>query len=165
MVNQNSNLCLWTTRAILALALFAPAVLRANAPDEQDSLTLLEENYAYGTKTPSQRVKAFLKIAEDKFQLVKKNAQQGSAADISTPFLGYSTAIEGAWMGVSWGQAVGVSTADSVRAIQKTTKKHLEGVRKLQATANPSQREVLAHILDKLLQIQNLESADLYARR
>ena len=164
-MKQNSNLCLRTTRAILALALFAPPVLRANAPDEQDRLTLLEENYAYGTKTPSQRVKAFLKIAENKFQLVKKNAQQGSVADISTPFLGYSTAIEGAWMGVSWGQAVGASTTDSVRAIQKTTKKHLEAVRKLQATAHPSQREALGHILDKLLQIQTLESADLYARR
>jgi hypothetical protein len=163
IVKQNS-LLLWITRAILSAVLLAPTALQAEAADEDDNLTPVEENYAYSTQTPSQRVKAFLKVAEGKLQQVKKNSQKGSSSDISVPFKGYSTAMEGAWMGVSWGQALRADMRDSVRAIQKTTQRHVETLRKLEATAGPSQREALAQILSRILQIQSAEASNLYAR-
>jgi hypothetical protein len=165
IVNQSSILYLWTTSTVLSVALCAPPTLRGEAEDEQDNLTAVEESYAYSTKTPSQRVNAFLKVAENKFQQVKRNAQNTSSSDISVLFNGYSTAIKGAWMGVSWGQALKTDMTDSVRAIQKTTKKHIETLRKLQAVGTPSQREALGHILDTIIRNQKLESNDLYARR
>jgi hypothetical protein len=164
-VKRNSIFCLWTASTILSMALFAPTTLRAEGADEQDSLTVVEENYAYGTKAPSQRVKAFLKVAESKVQQVKKNVRKGSSADVSAPFSGYSTAIKGAWMGVSWGQALKTDMTESVQAIQRTTQKHVDTLRTLQATASPSQREALAQILSIVLRIQNSESTGLYARK
>jgi len=164
LVDQNSILC-WTASAILSVTLCAPTVVRAEAEDEQNNLTAVEENYAYGTKAPCPRVKAFLKLAENKVQRVKNDVQKSSSSDIAASFNGYETAIRGAWMGVSWGQALRTDMTDSVRTIQKTTQKHAEALRKLQANADPSQRQALAQILTTVLRAQNLESEGLYARR
>jgi hypothetical protein len=163
-VKRNWIFCLWAANTILCVVLFAPTTLRAEESDEQDSLTVVEENYAYDTKVPSQRVKAFLKVAESKVQQVKENVRRGST-EVLAPFSGYSTAIKGAWMGVSWGQALRSDMTDSVRAIQRTTQKHVDTLRKLQATASPSQREALAQILSIVLRIQNSEPTGLYARK
>jgi hypothetical protein len=161
---KQSSFLLWTTRTILAAVLLAPTVLQAETADEDDNLTPVEENYAYSTKAPSRRVKAFLKVADGKLQQVKKNAQKGSSSDISGPFKGYSTAIEGAWMGVSWGQARRTDMRESIRSIQKTTQRHVEILKKLEATASPSQHEALAQMLNRILQIQSSEANNLYAR-
>jgi hypothetical protein len=149
---------------MFSVALIAPITLRAEGADEQDSLTVVEENYAYSAKAPSQRVKAFLRVAESKVQQVKTSVRKDSAADVAAAFSGYSTAIKGAWMGVSWGLALRTDMTDSIRAIQRSTQKHVDILRKLEATASPSQREALAQILSTVVRVQNSESTSLYAR-
>jgi hypothetical protein len=166
-VRRNSILFLYSVAASSALcsALCSTTPLLAETTEEPDNLTLAEENFAYGMKTPADRVKAFLKVAETKFQLVKKNARSGSSTDLPALFNGYPTAIKGAWMGVSWAQALRIDTTNSIGAIQRTTKRHIDGLKKLRESADASQREALNRIIDTVVRVQSLESVDLYARR
>jgi hypothetical protein len=166
-VRKNSILFLysWTASSVLSAALCSAPALLAETTEEPDNLTLAEENFAYGMKTPADRVKAFLKVAEAKFQLVKKNARSGSSTDLPALFNGYPTAIRGAWMGVSWAQALRIDTTNSIGAIQRTTKRHRDGLKKLRETADPPQREALTRIIDTVMRVQSLELVDLYARR
>jgi hypothetical protein len=153
---------LWILIAYLASC--APA-LWAEATADKDELSPAEENYVYSTKSPSQRVKAFLKVAEFKVEQVKKDVRGRTSSDFRLGFRGYSTAIEGAWMGVSWGQARRVDMTESVRAIRRTTKRHTEVLQKLEATATDAQRQALDQVLATILRMQNSESNNSYAQR
>jgi len=163
-MNQKMALRLQMLAATLWLVSAAPTVSAETILDE-DRLTTAEENYAYSTKDPSQRVKAFLKVADTKVEQVRRDVRAGTPADISGSFKGYTTAIEGAWMAVSWGQARKADVTESIRAIHKTTKKHLETLQKLQATAANPHREALAQIVTTLSKMQNVELGGLYAQR
>jgi hypothetical protein len=148
---------LWLLSAILTLS--------AETIADEDRLTTAEENFVYSTKDPSQRVKAFLKVADAKVDQVRKDVRAGTSADIAGSFRGYTTAIEGAWMAVSWGQARKADVTESVRAIHRATKKHLETLQKLQATAAIPHREALSQMVSTLSRIQNVELSGLYAQR
>ena len=149
----------------IACVVSPAATFQAETNADEEKLTTAEENWVYGTKSPSQRVKAFLKVADNKVEQVKRDVRSETSPDIGIHFRGYSTAIEGAWMAISWGRARGTDMSESARAIRRTTRRHAEVLQKLEPTIADSQRQALDQILNDVLRIDHLESNSLYAQR
>ena len=70
---------------------------------------------------------------------------------------GYSIALEGAWMGVSWGQTQGTDMTESIRAIEKATRRHSQTLRKLEANSSLTERETLSQIQNAAKKSQKSE--------
>ncbi len=139
-------------------ALFSIRPVYSN-PSPDDRLTPAEEDYAYDTKNPSQRVRAFLKIADSRVDTLRKTTRRNASTDSKVTFSGYSTALEGAWMAISWGKAMGLDMQRSIQAITKTTRKHLRILHEIEARLTPQQTAVLSQFRLALLRSQNLDQS------
>ena len=153
------SLRMWVFSACCVSGLAITAVSRswAEIAEEDNRLTIAEEDYAYNAKNPCQRVKAFLKIADIKVESVRKALRKDTSSDVSLLLRGYSTALEGAWMGVSWGRAKGTDMTESIHAIEKATQRHLTTLQKLEAHSRLSQQETLAQIQSAVTKSQKSE--------
>ncbi len=65
------------------------------AESVEDRLSPAEEELAYAAKSPSERVAAFLKIADRKMEAAKKLHKSGSMEDIAQCLRGYSVSSSG----------------------------------------------------------------------
>ncbi len=117
-----------------------------------DTLPLTEEDFVYNTKTPTQRVAAFMKIADRKMEEARQLQKKNPGSDFLVPLQGYIQAFQGAWTGVSWGQSRGENMRRSIETIEKTARRHQTVLYKLQAGASSDQKQAI-------VQIQNLLSA------
>ncbi|PYV41777.1 MAG: hypothetical protein DMG06_16100 [Acidobacteria bacterium] len=142
---------------LCGLALTGVSRSWAAMAEEDNKLTTAEEDYAYDAKTPHQRVKAFLRIADAKVESAKRARKRDPSSAISFFLRGYSIALEGAWMGVSWGQAQGTDMTESIRAIEKATRRHSETLRKLEANSSLTERETLSQIQNAAKKSQKSE--------
>lgn len=156
---------LWVFSAccVSGLALTSVSASWAAIAEEDNKLTTAEEDYAYNANTPGQRVKAFLKIADAKVESAKRALKRDASPDVSVFLRGYSTALEGAWMGISWGQAKGTDMTESIHAIEKATRRHSRTLQTLEANSNLTQRETLCQIQSAVKKSQQSEQNVLYA--
>ena len=103
----------------------------------EDRLSPAEEEFAYATKSPSDRVAAFLKIADRKMEAAKRLRKTGSIEDIAVCLRGYSSALQGAVMAVAWGEDLGTNMQRQTTAIRKAMRRHADILNKLE-NASPS---------------------------
>ncbi len=153
------RLRLWVFSAccISGLALTGVSKSWAAIAEEDNKLTTAEEDYAYNAKTPCQRVKAFLKIADAKVESAKRALKKDASSEVSLFLRGYSVALEGAWMGVSWGQTKGTDMTESIHAIEKATQRHSETLQKLEVNSSLTQQETLSQIQNAVKKNQKSE--------
>src|SRR5881628_3170574 len=81
-------------------------------PSEQsseDRLSRAEEEFTYATKNPTDRVAAFLKIADRKMETAKRFRKAGSLDEMNISLYGYGSALQGAVMAVAWGEDLGAN--------------------------------------------------------
>ncbi|MCI0622722.1 MAG: hypothetical protein L0387_13860 [Acidobacteria bacterium] len=142
--------------AVIALAAVFCSSARGDDPKppgeslNDDRLSPSEEEFAYATKSPAERVAAFLKIADRKMETAKRLQKTGSFEAIVACLRGYSSALHGAVMAVSWGENLGSDMQRQTAAINKATRRHSAILKKLEGTATAGQepmhqiREALA---------------------
>ncbi len=121
-------------------------------------LSLSEEDLAYTAKNPAQRVEVFLRIADRRVEAARKALKNSPDSDIESSLKGYLSAFQGAQMGVSWGQSLGMNMQRQATAISKATRRHLLILEKLESTASQEQRGPLLRIKQALT--RELTSAD-----
>ena len=98
----------------------------------EDRLSLAEEESAYATKSPTERVAAFLKIADRKMDAAKKIRKTGSMEEIASCLRGYSAALQGAVTAVAWGEDLGTNMQRQTTAIRKAMRRHADILNKLE---------------------------------
>ena len=103
----------------------------------EDRLSSAEEELAYAAKSPTDRVAAFLKIADRKMEAAKKLHKTRSSEDIALCLRGYSSALQGAITAVAWGEDVGTNMQRQASAIRKAMRRHADILNKLER-ASPS---------------------------
>jgi len=106
------------------------------APEQsgEDRLSPAEEEFAYATKNPTDRVAAFLKIADRKMETAKRFRKAGSLDEMNMSLSGYGSALQGALMAVAWGEDVGANMQRQEIAIRKTIRRHSDILNKLEST-------------------------------
>ena len=109
------------------------------APEQsiEDRLSPAEEEFAYATKNPTDRVAAFLKIADRKVETAKRFRKAGSLDDMNMSLCGYGSALQGAVMAVAWGEDIGTNMQRQEIAIRKTIRRHSDILNKLESTLPP----------------------------
>ena len=134
---------LWNfgTLALLAVVIGQPVHGQDLKPLEagpaEDRLSSAEEELAYAAKSPTERVAAFLKIANRKMEAAKKLHKSGSSEDIAQCLSGYSSALQGAVTAVAWGEDLGTNMQRQTTAIRKALRRHADILNKLER-ASPS---------------------------
>ena len=123
----------------------------------EDRLSLAEEEFAYATKNPTDRVAAFLKICDRKMEAARKLGKAGSSEDIARCLRGYGSALQGAVTAVSWGEDRGTNMQRQADAIRKVLRKHAAILKKLETAASPGQQ---ASILQARAALANAEVAE-----
>jgi hypothetical protein len=103
----------------------------------EDRLSSAEEELAYAAKSPTERVAAFLKIADRKMEAAKKLHKSRSSEDIALCLRGYSSALQGAITAVAWGEDLGTNMQRQTTAIRKAMRRHSDILNKLES-ASPS---------------------------
>jgi hypothetical protein len=98
----------------------------------EDRLSFAEEELAYAAKSPTERVAAFLKIADRKMEAAKKLHKTRSSEDIALCLRGYSSALQGAITAVAWGEDVGTNMQRQASAIRKAMRRHADILNKLE---------------------------------
>ena len=161
-IKRHLHLWVFSACCLSGLALTGASRAWAAIAEEDNRLTTAEEDYAYNAKTPCQRVKAFLKIADVKVESAKRALKKDASSDVSSFLRGYSVALEGAWMGVSWGQVKGTDMRESIHAIEKATQRHSETLQKLKANSSLTQRETLSQIRSAVKTVQKSEQNVFY---
>jgi hypothetical protein len=106
----------------------------------EDRLSSAEEELAYAAKSPTERVAAFLKIADRKMEAAKKLHKSGSIEDIALCLRGYSSALQGAVTAVAWGEDLGTNMQRQTTAIRKAMRRHADILNKLES-ASPSRHK------------------------
>ena len=132
-----------------ALALFAILMAQPvygqdlkplEAESVEDRLAPAEEELAYAAKSPSERVAAFLKIADRKMEGAKKLHKSGSMEDIAQYLRGYSAALQGAITAVAWGEDTGTNMQRQTAAIRKAIRRHAEILNKLEGASSSASK-------------------------
>ena len=122
----------------------------AQDQSSEDHLSPAEEEFAYGTKNPTDRVAAFLKIADRKMETAKRFCKAGSLDEMKMSLSGYGSALQGALMAVAWGEDVGANMQRQETAIRKTIRRHSDILNKLESTlptgSNPAISQARAAI-------------------
>jgi hypothetical protein len=103
----------------------------------EDRLSFAEEELAYAAKSPTERVAAFLKIADRKMEAAKKLHKTRLSEDIALCLRGYSSALQGAITAVAWGEDLGINMQRQTSAIRKAMRRHADILNKLE-NASPS---------------------------
>jgi len=98
----------------------------------EDRLSSAEEGLAYAAKSPTERVAAFLKIADRKMEAAKKLHKSESIEGIARCLHGYASALQGAITAVAWGEDLGTNMQRQTTAIRKTMRRHAEILNKLE---------------------------------
>ena len=134
---------LWHLGALALLVVLVGQLLHGKdlnpleAGPAEDRLSSAEEESAYAAKTPTERVAAFLKIANRKMEAAKKLHKSGSSEDIASCLRGYSSALQGAVTAVAWGEDLGTNMQRQTSAIRKAMRRHADILNKLE-NASPS---------------------------
>jgi hypothetical protein len=129
---------LWNlgTLALLAVVVGRPVYGQDLKPLEgepaEDRLSSAEEELAYAAKNPTERVAAFLKIADRKMEAAKKLHKSGSSEEIASCLRGYSSALQGAVTAVAWGEDLGTNMQRQTTAIRKAMRRHADILNKLE---------------------------------
>jgi len=100
----------------------------------EDRLSPIEEEFAYTAKSPPERVSAFLKIADRKMDAAKRLYKAGLFQEMAASLRGYSSALQGAVMGVAWGEDLGANMQRQEAAIRKVLRRHADILNKLENT-------------------------------
>ena len=117
---------------------------------KEDRLSSQEEEYAYGAKSPSARVAAFLRIADKKIDLVRRAKKQNPPSSLADVLKGYLAALQGAALSVSWGKELGEDMKRQSESIAKLTRKHFIILGRLSETATDEDRGVILGIQQSL---------------
>jgi hypothetical protein len=112
----------------------------------EDRLSPAEEGFAYATKSPSDRVAAFLKIADRKMEAAKRLRKTGSIEDIAVCLRGYSSALQGAVMAVAWGEDLGANMQRQEAAIRKAMRRHADILNKLESASPPGAKPSILQV-------------------
>lgn len=112
----------------------------------EDRLSAAEEEFAYATKNPSDRVAAFLKIADRKMEAARRLRKTGSIEDIAMCLRGYSSALQGAVMAVTWGQDLGANMQRQEAAIRKAIRRHADILNKLESASPPGPKPSILQV-------------------
>jgi hypothetical protein len=113
---------------------------------EAKSACRLLKNVAYATKNPSDRVAAFLKIADRKMEAAKRLRKTGSIEDITMCLRGYSSALQGAVMAVTWGQDLGANMQRQEAAIRKAIRRHADILNRLESASPPGPKPSILQV-------------------
>ena len=146
------------TVALLPFVFCHPAFSQEMEPQRirDDRLSSADEDFAYATKRPTDRVAAFLKIANRKIDAAKRIHKLGSFEDMTLSLCGYSSAIEGAFMAVAWGEDLGADMHRQEATIRKTIGRHRDILNKMQ---HPLPSESLPPILKAKPPLESAEVA------
>ena len=135
------------TLALLAGVFSHPAPGQDLKPLEEepaeDRLSTAEEEFAYATKSPTDRVAAFLKIADRKMEAAKRLRKAGSIEEMALSLRGYSSALQGAVMAVAWGGDLGANMQRQAAAIRKATRRHADILNKLESALPPGPKPAI----------------------
>ncbi len=112
----------------------------------EDRLSSAEEELAYAAKTPSERVAAFLKIADRKMEAAKKLHKAGSIEDLALCLRGYSSALQGAVTAVAWGEDTGTNMQRQTAAIRKAMRRHAEILNKLEGASSSASKSSILQV-------------------
>jgi len=112
----------------------------------EDRLSPAEEEFAYATKSPTDRVAAFLKIADRKMETAKRLHKAGSFGGMSPSLRGYSSALQGAVMAVAWGEDLGANMQRQETAIRKAIRRHADILNKLESASPPGSRPSILQV-------------------
>jgi hypothetical protein len=112
----------------------------------EDRLSSAEEELAYAAKTPSERVAAFLKIANQKMEAARKLHKAGSIEDLALCLRGYSSALQGAITAVAWGEDTGTSMQRQTAAIRKAMRRHAEILNKLEGASSSASKPSILQV-------------------
>ena len=138
------------TAVLLAFTIFQPIFAQSLEGLErepvEDRLSPDEEELAYAAKTPSERVAAFLKIADRKMEGAKKLHKSGSMEDIAQCLRGYSAALHGAVTAVAWGEDTGTNMQRQTAAIRKAMRRHAEILNKLESTSSSASKPSILQV-------------------
>lgn len=144
-----------TLQRLGAVALLA-ALLCDSAPGQdpkpmqeqptEDRLSPAEEESAYATKSPTDRVAAFLKIADRKMEIAKRLHKAGSFEEMALSLRGYSPALQGAVMAVAWGEDLGANMQRQEAAIRKAIRRHAEILNKLENALPPGPKPAILQV-------------------
>ena len=130
--------------ALLAVVFYHPLLGQQPKPLQQepteDRLSPAEEEFAYSTKSPADRVAAFLKIADRKMEAAKRLHKAASFEGIAQSLCGYSSAIQGASLAVAWGKDLGTNMQRQEAAIRKAIRRHADILNKLESASPPASK-------------------------
>ena len=138
------------TVALLAVTICQP-VLAENLEALQrepveDRLSSAEEELAYAAKSPTERVAAFLKIANRKMEAAKKLQKAGAIEDLAVCLRGYSSALQGAVTAVAWGEDLGTNMQRQTTAIRKAMRRHADILNKLESASSSASKPSILQV-------------------
>jgi hypothetical protein len=135
---------------LLALTILQPILAQSLEVLErepvEDRLSSAEEELAYAAKTPSERVAAFLKIANRKMDAARKLHKAGSIEDLALSLRGYSSALQGAITAVAWGEDTGVNMQRQTATIRKAMRRHAEILKQLEGTPSSASKPSILQV-------------------
>ena len=112
----------------------------------EDRLSIAEEEQAYAAKSPTERVAAFLKIANRKMEAARKLHKAGSTEDLATCLRGYSSALQGAVTAVAWGEDTGTNMQRQTAAIRKAMRRHADILNKLESASSSASKPCILQV-------------------
>src|SRR5262245_8364394 len=112
----------------------------------EDRLSPAEEEFAYATRSPTNRVAAFLKIADRKMEAAKRLHKAGSFEEMTLSLRGYTSALQGAVMAVAWGEDTGANMQRQETAIRKTIRRHADILTKLESSLPPESKTTILQV-------------------
>jgi hypothetical protein len=138
------------TVALLAVTICQP-VLAENLEALQrepveDRLSSAEEELAYAANGPTERVAAFLKIANRKMEAAKKLQKAGTIEDLAVCLRGYSSALQGAVTAVAWGEDLGTNMQRQTTAIRKAMRRHADILNKLESASSSASKPSILQV-------------------
>ena len=138
------------TLALLAVVVGQPVRGQDLKPREgepaEDRLSSVEEESAYAAKSPTERVAAFLKIADRKMEAAKKLHKSGPSEDIASCLRGYSSALQGAVTAVAWGEDLGTNMQRQTTAIRKAMRRHADILNKLDNASTSAPKPAILQV-------------------
>ena len=112
----------------------------------EDRLSSAEEELAYAAKSPTERVTAFLKIANRKMEAAKKLQKAGAIEDLAVCLRGYSSALQGAVTAVAWGEDLGTNMQRQTTAIRKAMRRHADILNKLESASSSASKPSILQV-------------------
>ena len=112
----------------------------------EDRLSSVEEELAYAAKSPTDRVAAFLKIANRKMEAAMKLHKAGATEDLAVCLRGYSSALQGAVTAVAWGEDLGTNMQRQTTAIRKAMRRHADILNKLESASSSASKPSILQV-------------------